>query len=199
MTVKCRAGESPGARSRCQRHTPMHRLSGRRLWPGQMRHSTADQRTRYFCAWLGLASARPPPPARARREEYRLCPPPPSLQAPPGTLAGACNRFCCVAASITSTAPPGNCCTATPPSTSPAESCPSRARLAAPPSVRPVPRSTGPTPTSYPCRAEWRQGHSRDRRHPSVCVHHADRAIVRPCPRPPGERRPNPPLPSPSA
>src|SRR5215475_14717963 len=113
-----------------------------------MRHSTADQRTRYFYAWLGLASARPPPPARARREEYRLCPLPPSPRAALGTRVAACNRFCCVAASITSTAPPENCCTATPPSTSPAGPCPSRARLAAPPSVRPVPRSTGLTPTS---------------------------------------------------
>src|SRR5215831_7109812 len=73
MTVKCRAGESQGARSRCQRHTSI-RLSGRQPWPGQMRHSTADPRTRSLCARPGLASARPSPPARARREEDHALP-----------------------------------------------------------------------------------------------------------------------------
>src|SRR5262249_24592827 len=112
-----------------------------------MRHSTADQRPEEL---LSLAAGLPPlvhPPATARREEYHLCPliPP---QALPGIGGGACNRFCCAAASTISTVPPANCPPATPPSTSPAESCRRRARPAAPPSVRPAPRSTGRTPTS---------------------------------------------------
>src|SRR5450755_2209201 len=53
------------------------------------------------------ASARQPPPASARREEYRLCSLPPSPQAQSGTPEDACNPSCCVAASITSTAPTG--------------------------------------------------------------------------------------------
>ena len=69
-------------------------------------------------------------PARARREEHRLCPSSLPSQATPETRAGACNRFCCAAASITSTAPPGNCCTAIRPSTNPAASCRLRARPA---------------------------------------------------------------------
>jgi hypothetical protein len=42
--------------------------------------------------------------------------------------ADACSPFSCEAASITSTGLPGNSCTATPPFTSPAGSCPSRVR-----------------------------------------------------------------------
>ncbi len=60
-----------------------------------MRHSTADQQTRYLSAWLRLASARPPAPARARREEYRFRPLPLSPQAPSATPEAACNPFCC--------------------------------------------------------------------------------------------------------
>ena len=51
-----RAGESPGARSRCRRHaTP--RLSRRRPRPGQMRPSAAAPGPRHQCARLGLGSA----------------------------------------------------------------------------------------------------------------------------------------------
>jgi hypothetical protein len=118
MTVRCRAGQSPGARSRCHSHTRT-RLSGRQ--PGQATRGTAPliSEPESLCAWRQVCLRSSTTARKGRREEYRLCPPTPSLQASPGTLAGACNRSCCAAASTTSTGPPANCCTATPPSTSP--------------------------------------------------------------------------------
>ncbi len=106
-----------------------------------------DHRTHSTHAPCGRSASARPPPTRARREEYYLCPPI-HPQALPGIRVGACNRFCCAVASTTSTEPPANCSTVTPPSTSPAASCRSRARTAERPSVRPVPRSTGQTHTS---------------------------------------------------
>jgi hypothetical protein len=69
------------------------------------------------CAWPEVCLRSSTPPARARREEHHLCLPTPSPRARLGAQAGVCNLCCCVAASITSTAPPGNCSIATPPST----------------------------------------------------------------------------------
>src|SRR5215469_12247480 len=78
MTVERRAGESPGARSRCQRHTPKA-LSGRQPDPGHC--GTAPRSPNHTTHEPGdrTASARPPP-ARARREEYHPLPtdPPPA-------------------------------------------------------------------------------------------------------------------------
>src|SRR5215471_9194257 len=68
MTVKCRAGESPGARSRCQSHISIA-LSGRQ--PDRARCGTAPliSKPRYLCSRPGL------PPLvhlarKGRREEY---------------------------------------------------------------------------------------------------------------------------------
>src|SRR5262244_763999 len=72
MTVKCRAGESPGARSRCQSHTS-NALSGRR--PHRAGRGTAPLISEPDTSVPGLGCLRSSaPPVRARREEYHPLP-----------------------------------------------------------------------------------------------------------------------------
>ena len=66
-------------------------------------------------------------------------------------------------------------------------------RLPLPALRRGLPRRHLP---AHPGRAHRRQGHSRHRRRAPVRLRHAHRAVVRPGPRPPGERRPGPGLPT---
>ena len=66
-------------------------------------------------------------------------------------------------------------------------------RLPLPALRRGLPRRHLP---AHPGRADRRQGHPRHRRRPPVRLRHADRAVVRPGPRPPGERRPGARLPT---
>ena len=144
---KCRAGESPGARSRC--HQP-HMTAPERQppWPDPCGRAPLTPAPGYPQRLAAVRLRSSTPARKGRREEHHLCPPTPPRQEPSGTPADACNPSCCAAALTTSTAPPANCSTATPPSTNRAASCPSRARPAAPPGARPAPRSTGPTPIS---------------------------------------------------
>src|ERR1035441_1878867 len=81
MTVERRAGESPGARSRC--HQPHMTAPERQApWPGHPRQSTADQHTRSSRAWP-LACLRSP---TARKGTTRGVPPLPTDPIPPGTV-----------------------------------------------------------------------------------------------------------------
>src|ERR1039457_1011579 len=81
MTVERRAGESPGARSRC--HQPHMTAPERQApWPGHPRQSTADQHTRYSRAWP-LACLRSP---TARKGTTRGVPPLPTGPVPAGTV-----------------------------------------------------------------------------------------------------------------
>jgi hypothetical protein len=154
------------------------RLSGRQ--PGQATRGIAPLTTSPI--FMRLARGLPPlvyPPARARREEYHLCPPIPFLRARPGAQAGAYSPSSCGVASITSTGPLGNCCTATPASTNPAGSCRSPAKPAAPRAARPAPRSTGRHLPAHPSRAEWRQGNPGYRREAPVRLRHPYRTLLR--------------------
>ena len=67
-------------------------------------------------------------------------------------------------------------------------------RLPLPALRRDLPRRHLPT---HPRRPDRRQGRPRHRRRPPVRVRHPHRTILRPRPRPPGEERPAPALPSP--
>jgi hypothetical protein len=111
------------------------------------RQSTADHPTPMpHLAWP--ASARPPD---ARKGTTRGAPPLPETTEPlpPVRHAGGCMQPVLIrGASTTSTGPRGNCCIATPPSMSPAASCRSPARPAAPRDARRALRPTAPTPTS---------------------------------------------------
>src|SRR5262249_31080414 len=87
MTVKCRAGKSPGARSRCQSHTS-NALSRRQ--PDRARCGTAPliSEPDTLCARLGL----PPLVRPARKAQTRGVPPllPAPLPAGPPRTPGGC-------------------------------------------------------------------------------------------------------------
>ena len=169
----------------------MTRLSGRPLLTRpSMRHSTADQRTDLASAWLEHASARPPDerstafahlcPRRCHPAHRRV--PATGSAARPRRLHRRRHRR---------TDPPLHHRPRT--RRRPAHRVQDPPRLPLPALRRGLPRRHLP---AHPRRADRRQGHPCHRRGPPVRLRHANRAVVRPGPRPTGARRPGPGLPT---